>query len=207
MVKNENTVHKVAKVIPSRPGDERIGKEKHWYFPSPELKSNKMSHSCENPVNPIEEFMELIARNTKTLGFDEISSRILGFLFIETEEMSLEEIAIETGYSLSAVSTAMKHLSQYHILRRFTKPGSKRAFFILEKNMVSLNSQILRTRYENIFSHSKKELSEIIGKYELIESEDAEKEQEIAQQYYRQLLKLETIMQNTLEAMENVNED
>ncbi|MDK2947768.1 MAG: hypothetical protein PWQ63_928 [Methanolobus sp.] len=202
--KNSSKREKTARVIPVHPGDERIGRTNSRCSLLSPRKERITTVISGDPGHPRDDFIELITQNMKTLGFDEISSKILGVLFIETEEMSLEEIAIETGYSLSAISTAMKNLSQYQVIRRFTKPGSKKVFFFLDKDLVSMEAQILRMKYENLFVSSKKALPGIIEKYELLDSELSENELEIADQYYRQISKLEKIIGNLLEAIETV---
>ncbi|MDW7733203.1 MAG: hypothetical protein SCH66_12350 [Methanolobus sp.] len=204
----DNKRKKVAKIVPLHPGDER-GKNKTQRCPllSPKKDTKNVSWIPHDPASPKEEFTELITRNLRSEGFDEISSRIVGVLFIEPEEMSLEEISIETGYSLSAVSTAMKNLSQFHIVRRFQKPGSKKAFFFLDKNLVSIGAQALRIKYDNVILPSKKILPDIIEKYEQESSDRSRSELEIITRYYRQMLKLESIVENFLDEMENIVRD
>ncbi|WP_406658155.1 hypothetical protein V7O62_06305 [Methanolobus sp. ZRKC2] len=207
MDENEKKKAKVAKVIPSRPGDERIGKEKRCYIPLPNPEGKSLSGDYAISTKPRDEFIELISQNLKAQGFDEISSRIVGVLFIETEEMSLEEIAIETGYSLSAVSTAMKNLSHLHIVKRFKKPGSRKAFFFLDKNLVSAGTQVLRTKYEDVIIPSKKRLPDIIEKYKNENSKNSEEELRIIEHYHRQVLKLEKVVKNFLEEMEKIEQE
>ena len=157
---------KTAKMAPSSLGDEKYNNDRHCRsLLSPKKEPQNISWILSENSGPKEEFAELISRNLKLEGFDEISSRIVAVLFIEPEELSLEKISIETGYSLSAVSTAMKNLSQYHIVKRFKKPSSKKAFFYLDKNLSSIGAQALRMKYGNIILPSKKILPSIIKKY------------------------------------------
>ncbi|SDF66767.1 DNA-binding transcriptional regulator GbsR, MarR family [Methanolobus vulcani] len=176
-------------------------------YPNTKRETRAVSWIPSDPESPKQEFTELIVENLKSEGFDEISSRIVGVLFIEPEEMSLEEISIETGYSLSAVSTAMKNLSQFHIIKRFKKPGSKKAFFFLDKNLAAIGAQALRMKYDNVILPSKKILPDIIEKYERDGSDKTASELEIVTRYYRQILKLESIVENFLDEMENIDTD
>ncbi|WP_340820509.1 hypothetical protein [Methanolobus sp. WCC4] len=199
---------KVARVTPVHPGDERVCKKGHrCSLLSPGREPENISVITGDSGHAKDDFIELIAQNLKAQDFDEISSRIIGTLFIETEEMSLEEIAIETGYSLSAVSTAMKNLSQFHVVRRFNKPGSKKAFFFLDKNLVSIGTQSLRTKFDNVIIPSKKILPEIIEKYEAEGLESSASELAIVEHYYRQILKLENIVDDLLTEMDNIDKD
>ncbi|WP_321430438.1 hypothetical protein [uncultured Methanolobus sp.] len=176
-------------------------------YPNTKRETRAVSWITSDPESPKQEFTELIAQNLKSEGFDEISSRIVGVLFIEPEEMSLEEISIETGYSLSAVSTAMKNLSQFHIVRRFKKPGSKKAFFFLDKNLAAIGAQALKMKYDSVILPSKKMLPGIIEKYERDVSDKNTGELEIVTRYYRQIMKLESIVEKFLNEMENIDTD
>jgi DNA-binding transcriptional regulator GbsR (MarR family) len=199
---------KTAKITPLRPGDERGSNTRErcsLLYPNTKRETRDISWIPSDQESPKQEFTELITQNLKSEGFDEISSRIIGVLFIEPEEMSLEEISIETGYSLSAVSTAMKNLSQFHIVKRFKKPGSKKAFFFIDKNLAAIGAQALRIKYDNVILPSKKMLPGIIEKYEHVGSDKNASELEIITRYYRQILKLESIVRNFLDEMENID--
>jgi DNA-binding transcriptional regulator GbsR (MarR family) len=201
---------KTAKITPLRPCDERGNNARErcsLLYPNTKRENRDVSWIPSDQDSPKQEFTELIAQNLKSEGFDEISSRIVGVLFIEPEEMSLEEISIETGYSLSAVSTAMKNLSQFHIVRRFKKPGSKKAFFFLDKNLASIGAQALRMKYNSVILPSKKILPDIIKKYESEGLDKTTGELEIITRYYRQIMKLESIVEKFLDEMENIDTD
>jgi DNA-binding transcriptional regulator GbsR (MarR family) len=198
----------VARIVPPHPGDERgnIDRQRSPLL-SPRKDTKNLFWVSSDPAGPKEEFKELIAQNMRLEGFDEISSKIVGVLFIESEEMSLEEIAIETGYSLSAVSTAMKKLSQFHVVRRFQKPGSKKAFFFLDKNLASFGAQALKMKYDNIILPSKKILPDIIEKYGTEKSDKTESELEIVVCYHRQILRLESVVKEFIEKMDNITDE
>jgi DNA-binding transcriptional regulator GbsR (MarR family) len=201
--KNGKTTVKIGTLHP----DDEMGdncRHKSSLF-TPRKGPEKVFWAPVDPASPKEEFKELITQNLKAEGFDDISSTIVSALFIEPEEMSLEEISIETGYSLSAVSTAMKNLSQYHIVRRFKKPGSKKVFFFLDKNLASIGAQALRMKYDNVILPSKKALPEIIKKYEDDSSDRSKCESEIISRYYKQILKLESIVDDFLSDMEKID--
>jgi hypothetical protein len=59
-------------------------------------------------------------------------------------------------------------------------------------------------KYDNVILPSKKILPDIIGKYELEKSGKARSELEIVTRYYRHMLKLESIVENFLDEMENI---
>jgi len=115
--------------------------------------------------SPKNEFIELIAENRKVNGLDELSSKIIGILFIEPEEVALDELANRTGYSLSAVSTALKFIERAGIVKRSKKPKSKKVYFYMGKDILAMFLQIMRRKYEKIILPSKQKLPRIIEKY------------------------------------------
>ena len=195
---------KVAHVIPSRIGGEGAGKGSLVGYPTPDKLSKKISRT---KTTPRDDFVNLMMQNMMIQGFDSISSKIVAELFIEPREISLEELSQKTGYSLSAVSTAMKGLNNFHVVNRIKKPGSRKVFFYLDKNIISAGTQILKTKYEKVLVPSKKALPEILEKYEFGDSENSEEEMEIVRKYYLQVQKTEKIIKNFLDAMDELENE
>ncbi len=154
----------------------------------------------ESPKN---EFIELIAEINRLKGIDELTSKIIGILFIEPGVVSLDELAKRTGYSLSAISTAMKLLVRSSLIKRSKKPKSKKVYFYIEKDMISLFMQTLKI-IENNTSMLKKRVPGIIERYKLEKSEDSKAELKIVENYYDQVLITGRIMKKMIEMFENV---
>ena len=149
-----------------------------------------------------EDFIALMAENSKVYGFDELSSKLFGILFIEPNEIALDELAKKTGYSLSAVSTAMKYVEITGIVKRSRKPKSRKVYFYMEKDMQGITPQMLRRKYENMILPSKTRLPKIIEKYKVEESKNSEEELEIIENYYRVILVSEQIVKEAIEKFE-----
>ena len=153
-------------------------------------------------ANPAKErFIELMAETSKVWGFDELSSKILGILFIEPKEIALDELAKRTGYSLSAVSTAMKYAERAGMVKRSKKSKSKKVYFYMENDMLSIYLQVMRREYEKLVLPSKTKLPEIIEQYKLEESKNLEEELKIVENYYKAILVLEQILKEAIEML------
>ncbi len=150
------------------------------------------------------EFVELMAHNFKQNGFDDCTSKIVGALYIEPREISLETLAEKTGYSLSAVSTAMKFLVRMGMIRRIKKPHSRKVYFFMEKDMVSCTLEHMKKNYELSLHMSKGALPKIIDKYRLKKQDDSDAELMIIEQYYDQVVAFEDVMKNFIEALEGL---
>ena len=153
--------------------------------------------------SPKNEFIELITENSKVNGLDELSSKIIGILFIEPEELTLNELANRTGYSLSAVSTALKFIGRAGIVKRTKKPKSRKVYFYMEKDILAMSLQIVRRKYEKILLPSKQKLPKIIEEYKQQEqSKNIEDELRIVEDYYKALTFFEQILKEFIDKFE-----
>ncbi len=152
--------------------------------------------------SPKDEFIVLMTENSKVNGLDELSSRIIGILFIEPKEIALDELAKRTGYSLSAVSTAMKLIERAGIVKRSKKPKSRKVYYYMEKDMLAMWIQLMRRKHENIILPSKQKLPKIIEKYKLEKSENSEEELRIVENYYKQVLYSEQFIKDSIKTLE-----
>jgi DNA-binding transcriptional regulator GbsR (MarR family) len=84
-------------------------------------------------------FMELYQEIGHNIGIDDtLALNIFSRLYIETEPISMEDLAKETGYSLASVSNSMKMMAGISSLKKTRKPGSKKVFLFLEKDFLSI---------------------------------------------------------------------
>lgn len=157
--------------------------------------------------SPKQEFIDLMTDNCKVDGLDELSSRIIALLYAEPNELSLDEIAKRTRYSLSAVSTAMKFIKRIGFVKRIKKPKSKKVYFYMEKSMIMFSLDITRKKYEKVILPTKQELPSIIKRYKKDKSENSKKELKIIENYYKEMLVSENIMKKLIRMLENAKKN
>lgn len=155
--------------------------------------------------SPKEEFIDLVCETNKLKGLDELSSRIIGILFIEPKEVSLDELSKRTGYSLSSVSTAMKLLVRSDFIKRVKKPKSKKIYFYMEKELLESFLRLLCVKSKGIISISKDKIPQIIEKYESDKSKNSIEELKILKNYYKQLLVMEEVMNKFTNILEEAH--
>lgn len=148
-------------------------------------------------------FIELMTRNCKVEGLDELTSKIVGILYAEPKEISLEELTNRTGYSLSAISTAMKFMVNLGFIKRLKKPKSRKVYFYMEKDMVAQMMQMMKKKYEDVILTSKRDLPNIIERYKVNNSETSMEELAIIEDYYRQIQAFEKIISNMIKMFES----
>ncbi|MFW6013954.1 MAG: GbsR/MarR family transcriptional regulator [Candidatus Nanoarchaeia archaeon] len=138
------------------------------------------------------EFTEQVFRN---LGLDALSSKLIGILYPEPKEMSIEMLAKKTGYSLASVSTKMKFLENVEFVRKVKKPGSKKVYYYMEKDALKM----LDTKFEKVLHAEvdpvKEHVPKLISKYKDKKlDEKSKKKLEIMKNYHKQMLQLEKIL-------------
>ncbi len=146
------------------------------------------------------EFIDLGIKIYKDFGFDSLTSRLIMLLYIEPEEISMDELSEKTGYSLASVSNKMKVLEGLRVVSRIKKPGTKKIFFYMEKDMLKLQKQKIEAFYEKFIEPSKKRLPEIISSAKKAKLDEVSKKKlEIIKNYSKQVESLDTGLKDFME--------
>ena len=94
------------------------------------------------------EFTKFCMVSSKGYGLDNLSAKLSSILYLEPIEISIEELAKRTGYSLASISNKMKILESFGMVRRVKNPGSKKLYYYMEKDLVKLT----RMHFEKIYT-------------------------------------------------------
>ncbi|MCD6367765.1 MAG: winged helix-turn-helix transcriptional regulator [Candidatus Aenigmarchaeota archaeon] len=152
-------------------------------------------------MSPKEELKNLIYEANKLRGLDDITSKIISTLYVEPKEISLEDLSKKTGYSISAVSMAMKTISRLDVIKKFKKPKSRKVYFYMEKNVMPYITEML-SKNLGIIQRSKKKMPEIIRK--LKKSKSNKEELKIAEYYNKQITVAEKIIKKALSSLDKM---
>ena len=151
-----------------------------------------------------EEFENLVYQGMKSYGLDELSSKMLAILHSEPDPLTLEELSTRTGYSFSAVSAAMKLLTGITLVEKTKKAGSKKLYFSVQKDMLTMTINAVKTKNEVFVGPALKDLPEIIERCKKNRSEDSEKILKLIEDYYQQMIALDLIFKNLTEYIEMI---
>jgi DNA-binding transcriptional regulator GbsR (MarR family) len=103
-----------------------------------------MSTQEADPQAAREEVIEAMVRSAEVWGLNRSYGRLYGTLFFAEEPVSLDELAAETDYAKSTVSTAMSALERIHMVRRRSMPGEgKKAYFEVETDLWYVLQQLV----------------------------------------------------------------
>ena len=104
------------------------------------------------------EWMEFGVGVGRSMGFDLLTSKLISILYLEPESISMESLAKTTGYCLASVSNKLKPLEQLGMIERKKKPGSKKLFYYMEKDL----SVVMRKFFEMGYEREIKPAKEVI---------------------------------------------
>lgn len=149
------------------------------------------------------DFIELLTNSHKSHGLDDLTAKSVAILYAEPHEVSLEELAKKTGYSLSSLSTSMKMLERVGFVKRIKKPKSKKLYLYIEKDLMSTFIDMTKKKVELSLIPSIKQLPDIIAKYKKGPSD----ERLIVENYYQQIQRLKKIMTVQIEMMEKAQKE
>jgi DNA-binding transcriptional regulator GbsR (MarR family) len=152
-------------------------------------------------MTPKQRFIQLMTENSKVDGLTDLMCKIMGILYAEPREVSLDELAERTGYSLSAISTELRFVEGIGFIKKIKKPKSRKLYFYMEKDFSSMFDSMLKKKYEYIVLRSKAILPEIIKEFKSKKtlSEDEKESLKIVEIYYKQILEMEEMFKKLLE--------
>jgi HTH-type transcriptional regulator, osmoprotectant uptake regulator len=152
-----------------------------------------------------DDFIDLIVENVKVNGLDDLSSNIIANLYVSPEEVSLEELSKKTGYSLSSVSTSLKMIERFGFVSRMKKPRSRKVYFYMEKDLMTMGMRLMKRKYEKVILPSKRRLPVIIEKYKKYKSKTSKQEADIAKNYYKQVTASQGMMKKIIKMIEVIH--
>ncbi|HKG91089.1 MAG TPA: MarR family transcriptional regulator [Gemmatimonadaceae bacterium] len=78
-----------------------------------------------------QQFVDRVGMHWENEGLPRIAGRIFGFLFLQAEPCSLDEMADGLGVSKASVSTDARRLTQLGLLERASRPGDRRDYYAI----------------------------------------------------------------------------
>lgn len=105
-----------------------------------------------------------------SIGYSPLHGKIIGVLLVHGKEMSLQELARDTGYSASMISLSLDLLELLGIIKRVKKTGDRNLYIVLKGDLLeSLKNAIILRVKKSIestltdFEKSRKDLGRLGG--------------------------------------------
>lgn len=166
----------------------------------------------EKPKNETEalekDFIDLYRDLGKMKGWDDLTSRIIGILYLSPDPISMEELAKKTGYSLASISNKMKLLEPLGFITRRCKPGSKKCYFYFQKDFYKImKDQFIKA--QTVGFHMVVERVDVIldTHQDKVKSAEDKKRIKIIRDYRDQILRFEKTVKKIIDAIEKDEKD
>lgn len=155
-------------------------------------------------TNLEQDFMQISVETGKSIGLDELGSKIFTILYLEPEPVSMEFIVEKTGYSLTSVFNKLSMMNRMNFVQKIKRPGSKKIFFYLRKDFSEMLKERIILGYEKRIIPLKEKIPNIINKYKKEKLTPKDKQKlKIIEDYNKQIIKMEFVMKNMISLMEN----
>lgn len=95
-----------------------------------------------------ERFIERMGMFVEADGLPRIAGRIFGFLLVQPDPCSLDDMADALGVSKASVSTDARRLEQFGLLQRTTRPGDRRDYYMLADDCFARSLEVRLQRLQ-----------------------------------------------------------
>jgi DNA-binding transcriptional regulator GbsR (MarR family) len=150
------------------------------------------------------EIIEFFQAATKLQGGDESLGTIFGILYTEPSEISMEDLAKKTGYSLASICNKVRMFETTGMIKRSRKPHTKKIFVSVEKDCMQMIKKIMLMKQESVIKLAKEKIPQLIKKYSGKKLGPEQKQKlRLMENYHGEILKLEKI---TTEMLKKIDE-
>ena len=153
-------------------------------------------------MNEIEQAQEVIYTIMKSYQLNDVGAKICSIVYLSPEPVCLNELASKTGYSLATVSNTVKFLTNFFLITRVKKPGTKKVFVAGRNSPLDMLKSKTKMAMENEIKPIKKTFPELIKKLE--GKKKYEKELELIKKQYKETLLLEKVMNQMRKIVEKI---
>lgn len=119
------------------------------------------------------ELIHLIGEKAERFGFSRIAGQLEGLLLFSKDPMSLDEMAQRLEVSKASVSTNIRILERWKIVRKVYHKGERKNFYAIRGSIWEIETEIMSTivkdeieRVKRILSDSNKDLNMLQGSTE-----------------------------------------
>jgi len=154
-----------------------------------------------------EECWKLFRRMGHAYDLPDVMTKTMAVLYMQPEDISMEVVAKKTGYSLASISNVVRKFEAISMVLKRRKPGSRKVYLYMEKNLAKLNIQKIRVAKNNFITPTKNLVPSIIDKNKVVDNEKSKKQVELLKSYYDQLKIFESLMDKWVKDLEDASYD
>ena len=147
-------------------------------------------------------FIDFMVQIGKISGFDDLTAKIFAILYLEPEDIAMDDLSKQTGYSLASISNKVKLLESINLLKKIKKPKSKKIYLYIDKDYLEILKDHLLKMQQLKLNLIKDKMPAIIEEYKSkAKTEKEKKKLKILENYLSQTLKFDNIILSIIEAL------
>lgn len=117
------------------------------------------------------EWIDHIGEKAEKFGFPRIAGQLEGLLYLSREAMSLDDMAARLEVSKASVSTNIRYLERWKVVRRIYHRGERKNFYEIAGDIWEIETEIVSTlvrdeldRFNKLIARGEVDLKGIEGK-------------------------------------------
>ena len=117
------------------------------------------------------DFIHIVGEKAEKFGFSRIAGQLEGLLLFSNQPMSLDEMADRLEVSKGSVSTNIRLLERFKVVRKAYNTGARKNFYEIRGNISEIETEVLSTiakdeieKMKRIMAKSKADLKAVKGK-------------------------------------------
>jgi len=135
-----------------------------------------MKKTVEDIHNDI---IHTIGERAEKFGFSRIAGQLQGLLFISPEPLSLDDMAGKLEVSKASVSTNIRLLERWRVVKRVYHKGARKNFYQFRGTIWEIETEIAKTIARDELERAKTQLAECVDDLEAVEPDSEEERRQV----------------------------
>ena len=126
------------------------------------------------------DFIHIVGEKTEKFGFSRIAGQLEGLLLLSNQPMSLDEMAERLEVSKGSVSTNIRFLERFKIVRKVYNKGARKNFYEIRGSISEIETEALSTIAKDEIERMKRIMAKVKADLNAVKGKSAEEKEEIA---------------------------
>ena len=126
------------------------------------------------------DFIHIVGEKTEKFGFSRIAGQLEGLLLLSNQPMSLDEMAERLEVSKGSVSSNIRLLERFKVVRKVYNKGARKNFYEIRGSISEIETEALSTIAKDEIERMKRIMAKVKADLNAVKGKSAEEKEEIA---------------------------
>jgi HTH-type transcriptional regulator, glycine betaine synthesis regulator len=126
------------------------------------------------------DFLHIIGEKAEKFGFSRIAGKLEGLLLFSNHPMSLDEMADRLEVSKGSVSTNIRFLERFKVVRKVYNKGDRKNLYEIRGSISEIETEVLSTIAKDEIERTKRIMEKSKADLNVVKGKSAEEKEEIA---------------------------